>query len=264
MDRHVAEEADDGYVILWDGWLSLFDLGIRKHALGYAPALVDRIKRYKPECEQDVADLLRHGGVDPGQVDTIIYSHIHFDHIGDPERIPTARIVLGAEGKVLLQDAYPVNPESRYLAFRAGREVVYIDFDAQSDALNKFFGPFDRVFDYHGDGSLYLIDGPGHLQGHMLVAARVAPNVFVLLSGDACHSRECYASGRAVSKEFEAHWSLAQETARRLYQVHKALDNVVIILAHERERETEMPLFPSELNVWAVEEVEKRKQRKTQ
>lgn len=242
---------------------------------------MDRIKTFKVQCEKDAADLLVEGGVDPGQIDTIIYrcvevpitihsrsnllilphSHMHFDHIGDPERIPSAKIILGGDAKVLLEDAYPPNTCSRFLALPAGREVVYIDFNspAQPDALVKPFGAFETAHDLYGDGSLYLVDAPGHVQGHMVAAARVGPDAFVFLCGDTCHNRQCYVHGRTIARTMYVDWPLAQETAARLGRVHKELKNVVVILAHEHEREKEMPLFPLALNEWAVGEIEKRK-----
>jgi hypothetical protein len=36
-------------------------------------------------------------------------------------------------------------------------------------------------------------------------------------------------------------------------------DNVVVLLAHEKERLDEMPLFPQKLNGWAAEEMKRKK-----
>jgi hypothetical protein len=47
-----------------------------------------------------------------------------------------------------------------------------------------------RGCDYYGDGSLYLLDTPGHFEGHCsaLVCIQVDPNpLYYLLGGDAAH-----------------------------------------------------------------------------
>ena len=44
-----------------------------------------------------------------------------------------------------------------------------------------------KAYDFYGDGSLYLIDSPGHSIGHMCALARTSPNEFIFLGGDICH-----------------------------------------------------------------------------
>lgn len=46
----------------------LFDLGVRKNAAGYPPAMKGELVEMKVECNKDAADLLTEGGV---SVDTI-------------------------------------------------------------------------------------------------------------------------------------------------------------------------------------------------
>lgn len=41
--------------------------------------------------------------------------------------------------------------------------------------------------DFFGDGSLYILDVPGHDIGHISGLVRVTPTTFVLLGGDVCH-----------------------------------------------------------------------------
>lgn len=45
------------------------------------------------------------------------------------------------------------------------------------------------AYDYFQDGSLYILDGPGHCVGHLcaLVRTSVDPDTFVFLGGDAAH-----------------------------------------------------------------------------
>lgn len=38
-----------------------------------------------------------------------------------------------------------------------------------------------------GDGSLYLLDTPGHWPGHICALARTTPDTFLFLGGDICH-----------------------------------------------------------------------------
>ncbi|KAG7095019.1 hypothetical protein E1B28_005813 [Marasmius oreades] len=236
----------------------LFDLGLRKHALGYPPAMEDDLKLFAAECESDICDLLSQGGTQPTEIRTIIYSHLHFDHTGDLSPFPSAHLILGEHSKQLLASAYPINPKSRLNSIPSTQTVSYIEFTDQ-DSQSLSFGA--SVLDFFNDGSLYLLDAPGHMLGHLNALVRVAPNSFVLLAGDACHNRACYNPGvRLVSTENHHDIHVARETVDRIKRFH-ALDNVVVILSHERERLHEMPMFPLMLNDWAVQETDRKRQR---
>jgi glyoxylase-like metal-dependent hydrolase (beta-lactamase superfamily II) len=69
----------------------------------------------------------------------------------------------------------------------SGRTVHEVVF-AQGKPGVVQIGQFS-AFDYFGDGSLYLIDSPGHCVGHLCALARTStnPSTFIFLGGDAAH-----------------------------------------------------------------------------
>ncbi|KAK0670243.1 beta-lactamase-like protein [Cercophora samala] len=164
----------------------LFDLGIRKDWGNLAPGLISHILElgWKLHVDKDVHDILAGNGVDTSSIDGIILSHHHFDHIGDPSTFPTTvPLIVGPGFTTAVIPGYPSDPssvirESDY----AGRQTRELDFGEGSCKI----GSFDAL-DYFGDGSLYLLNAPGHTVGHICAFARVTSNSFVLLAGDAIH-----------------------------------------------------------------------------
>lgn len=193
-------------------------------------------------------------------------SHLHWDHTGDPTPFTSAEIILGAGGKPMLVDAYPTNPTSRIAAFPPDRKITFIDFSGASDReVISPFGTFDRAVDLYGDGSLYLVDSPGHMPGNLALVARVAPDSFLFLAGDTCHNRLAYdPAERELSEMNYADVVTARATVQRLARLNRQADNVVVILSHERERLQEMPFFPVDLKTWAVVEIAKRRTRRAE
>ncbi|KIK57565.1 hypothetical protein GYMLUDRAFT_172636 [Collybiopsis luxurians FD-317 M1] len=270
----------------------MFDLGLRKHAEGYPPAWNETLQELKPDCNEDVCDILLANHIQPSEIKGVIFSHLHFDHTGDVQPFVSAEIILGAEARSLFDKPYPDDPESLILAWPLGRSIRYLDFfsgisDSSktnsgiraeedtsgslpvhlSSSENSKASPprlpgFDRVLDFFGDQSLYIIDAPGHFPGHLMVLARVAnpmaselsPSIYVLLAGDCCHNRECYSPGtRLVSQENHDDIVVARETVSSLIRTAKEMPNVIVVLAHEKELEEEgMPLLPTSLNDWAA------------
>ncbi|KAI0344771.1 Metallo-hydrolase/oxidoreductase [Trametopsis cervina] len=250
--------------------LALFDLGVRKYANGYPPDIPRVVaSRAGETAYKDVADHLREEDIRPEDVKTVIISHMHWDHIGDPALFTSAELVLGAGARAALaEDVYPANPHGTIQRFPKNQKVTFIDFtnsSSNAQAVLTPFASFSHAIDFYGDGSLYLVDAPGHYRGHIAALARIAPNTFVFLGGDTCHNRQCYVPGtRITSNRIHYDGERAKETINRLAKLNEEADNVVVILAHEAERlEEGMPLFPHDIKDWVTHRIEKRVAAKT-
>ncbi|KAG1754762.1 beta-lactamase-like protein [Suillus paluster] len=257
----------------------LFDLGLRKNGEGYPPSVMeDAFPTFKPECNEDIVDIIAkaESPIKPQDINFVIYSHLHFDHVGDLTPFSRATLVMGQESEIFIRNPYPDDPRSSYNALPAGQRVCLLDFTADASPargipharLIKPIGSFERAIDLFGDGSLYLIDAPGHMSGHVAALARIASDAFVLLAADTCHSRQCYVpsssgSVREISSLNHQQWDIAKVTVTKLTEMNH-MANVVVVLAHEADRlqekckEDTMPLFPQPLNVWASQQLGKK------
>lgn len=100
--------------------------------------------------------------------------------MGSPHLFPSSTNLCYGKGTGPFP-AYPENPNSNLNAddFK-GRKCIEID------CTDLYIGPFPAT-DFYGDGSLYLLDTPGHWPGHICALARTTPDTFVFLGGDICH-----------------------------------------------------------------------------
>ncbi|KAL9612333.1 MAG: hypothetical protein Q9167_003066 [Letrouitia subvulpina] len=171
-----------------DGRKLLFDLGVRKDWENLSPSIVKHIKAWnaKVSVEKGVAEILEEGGVNPQEIEAIIWSHYHWDHTGDPSTFPPSTdLIVGPGFKKAILPGWPANPDSPIReSDYEGRNLREISFatDLQMGGC--------RAFDFFGDGSLYLLDTPGHAIGHMCALARTtaSPATFMFLGGDCAHS----------------------------------------------------------------------------
>lgn len=142
-----------------------------------------------------IPETLREHGMQEEDIEYVILSHLHWDHIGDPTWFEEAKYIIGNGGKELLENGYPRDPNSVFRAniLPEGRTVVLPAIDTE-DAWEPL-GPFPHAYDLFSDGSLYIIDAPGHLPGHINALARIAPtesspNNWVYFGGDSAHHRK--------------------------------------------------------------------------
>jgi len=163
---------------------ALWDLGIRKDFENSPPAAAKAMEElFKPTVEEDVEGALTRNGVDPAKIDYVFFSHVHFDHTGDIEKFPNAKLVWGQGTQGKAKPGYPIDKESWYLSslFPEDRTRELVDEDFTGSV-----GPFPRACDFFGDGSVLLVDAPGHVPGHQVAIVKTKEGQ-LLLGGDSCH-----------------------------------------------------------------------------
>ena len=159
---------------------------MRKDYWNYAPLITRRfgaaVNVKGLRVDKGVDEVLKDAGIELGEVDAVVWSHWHFDHVGDLSLFPdSTKIIVGPGFKANFLPGYPKNPEASLLeSDYAGKEMVEISFQ------EAMIGGF-RAHDFFGDGSFYFLDVPGHAVGHMCGLVRTTESSFVLLGADACH-----------------------------------------------------------------------------
>ena len=221
----------------------MFDLGLRKAKERYPEVLQKHLEGRAPyELAPGVAAQLREGGLDPGQINLVMLSHVHYDHHGDPEDFENAKFVIGHGAMNVLKHG---------LGGIASHQHFVPDTlpdDRSSELSNpksdhwKPLGPFPAVLDLFGDGSVYVIDTPGHLPGHLNLLCRTE-HKWLCLCGDAFHDRRLLTGEKEIGEFQSPHGDLicihldkeaAAESIKRLREFgEEAGDQVEIIAAHE-------------------------------
>jgi hypothetical protein len=143
----------------------------------------------------------------------------------DPNLLPTDRTI-----------ELPT-PESRRqkTKFMSGMEVEWIW---------EPIGPFPRGIDMFGDKSLYIIDSPGHLPGHINLLCRKAPDKWLYLGGDSAHDIRLLTGEKEIGTWESEHGdtmcihtdrTVAEETIKRIQILTslKGSEEIEVILAHD-------------------------------
>lgn len=107
-------------------------------------------------------------------------------------------------------------------------------------------GDLPKTLDLFGDGSLLIVNAPGHLPGHINLLARVSGDRQIYMAGDACHDRRLLTGEKAIG-EWEdsnghtccihANRKEAEATIDRIRKLEE--QGIEIIFAHDVEWEAD-------------------------
>jgi glyoxylase-like metal-dependent hydrolase (beta-lactamase superfamily II) len=197
----------------------------RNRNLGPLGYLLGRNIRMRPE--QTAAAQLRARGIDPGEIGLIVMTHMHFDHASALADFPNATVIVStrewkavrARGSTLL--GYPTAQLDPRPSYRT------VDFHAPGVRPH---GPFERALDLLGDGSLTLLDTPGHSAGHLSLLARLSERE-ALIAGDAIYT---IGTLREDRRPWRADDSKAFERSLRMLQAYdREHPDALIVPGHD-------------------------------
>jgi glyoxylase-like metal-dependent hydrolase (beta-lactamase superfamily II) len=116
------------------------------------------------------------------------------------------------------------------------------------DGLWQPHGILPHTLDLFGDGSLLIIDAPGHLQGHINILAHTSssPDRYMYLAGDACHDRKLLTGEKEIGEWVDTGGNgccihVDREEAERTIERIRVLgaEGVEVVFAHDGEWESE-------------------------
>ena len=199
----------------------VFDLGLKRDLTRYPPAQQTHILNRQPTIlHPDCADSLRSGGLDPAKdIDIVMLSHVHWDHEGTPDDFTSSRFVVGSGTLNLLAHGAPphypkeiFNPD--LLPHDRTSELPPTSTESSTAAASKTehvwrpFAGFPHTLDFFSDGSLYVVDSPGHLFGHINLLARMSHTKWAYLGGDCCHDPRILTGEKNIALYDDGHGGL--------------------------------------------------------
>ena len=175
-----------------------------------------------------VVDQLRQLGVDPARVTRVAISHYHADHTGQARDFPNATLLIGAGDWAALTAAdRPASLDPAPLArwVSGGGKVE----------------PIRRDKDVWGDGSVVILDTPGHTPWHHSLLVRLPVTGPVLLTWDLAHFTENYATNGVPRFNTDRADTLA--SLDRFKGIARNL-RATVIIQHEPADVAKLPAFP--------------------
>lgn len=200
---------------------------------GYALALRDAPNSTFAKFPS-IRDQLATLKVDPAKIGRIGASHYHGDHIGQAQDFPGATLLIGKDDWEALKAVQPGAPPR--MGAPDPKPVAH--WTSGAGKVDPVTG--DR--DVFGDGSVVMMNLPGHTPGHHALLVRLKNKGPVLLSGDTAHTTSNYETNGVPTFNTDRADSLA--SLDRLKATARALKATVVI-QHEPDDIAKLPAFPA-------------------
>ncbi|MFI4963056.1 MAG: MBL fold metallo-hydrolase [Legionellales bacterium] len=222
----------------------LFDTGYTNRFFQLTHRLPYSLYRYLTPVtiKRSLKDQLVEKGIRPEDINYIVISHFHADHIGGLADYPNAQFIChedaledvkGKKGfKALLQGFLPgLLPNDFYERLRVlGGNPIELDPALQ---------PFTVGFDIFDDKQLIAIALPGHAKGHIGLYVKGTQDAFFI--GDSCWHQEAFQDLNLPSQltylvhDNKEHYLESIQKLHQLYLKNKELLIIPSHCAHARE-----------------------------
>jgi glyoxylase-like metal-dependent hydrolase (beta-lactamase superfamily II) len=195
---------------------------------GYPVALRDDPKA-QLLMPMSVLDQLKRLGVEPARIGRVGISHYHGDHTGQARDFSDATLLIGTGDWAALtatERAPGVDPAPLVRWVAGGGKVEPVRGDK----------------DVWGDGTVTILDTPGHTPGHHSLLVRLAGKGPVLLTGDLAHFTENYETNGVP--RFNTNRADTLASLDRFKAIARNLKATVVI-QHEPADVAKLPAFPA-------------------
>ena len=176
-----------------------------------------------------VVDQLAKLGVKPEQIQYVGISHYHGDHTGQVASFPQATLLIG-QG-----DWNAITAPKPAAGVNAPPFAHWISGGGKVEPL-----PADK--DVFGDGSVIILNTPGHTPGHHSLLVKLREKGNFLITGDLVHFHENYNSNGVPWFNVSRADTLASiDRFKKLAQTFRA----TVIIQHDARDIGKLPAFPN-------------------
>ena len=212
-----------GLILIDTGWHEEMRVKQRKHLGRLAYSM---FQGELPEG-QSIAEQLHSLGINSKDIDLVILSHMHSDHVSGLRHVQDAKRIMTSE-----------------LEWQAAhRRLGYIKSMWQGIDVDTFsftdipYGPFNKGYDVFGDHSLYAVHTPGHSDGMVSFMIKM-DHQWLLLASDVGYSSKSWM--KMVLPGITTDRKAAYQSLRWLKEFAKQKDCRRIIVNHDPEVKPEV------------------------
>lgn len=220
------------------GWI-LFDTGYSRRfyeaTRRFPNKLYAEMTKVFVEEKDELKMQLKQAGINADDIQHIIISHFHADHIGGLRDFKNAKFYCSRSAWKQVQSI------SNLMAFSKGilKALIPHDFELRATFIEDVARPIDdpilgSSYDVFGDNSIVAFHLPGHAAGQIGIKLQTRHQTYVL-AADACWDKRAYinlALPSPVVKLFFDSWKEYKQSIFKLKAYHIKFPEHIIVPSH--------------------------------
>ncbi|TCO69356.1 MBL fold metallo-hydrolase [Marinisporobacter balticus] len=220
----------------------LFDTGYSHHFFKetkkFPYSIYKKITPVYLEESETVVSQLKKLNLSAKDIQYIILSHFHSDHISGCKDFPNAKFICSKVGYESIQNKKGISALKEgfipnLLPMDFSDRIIFFE-ERQITKFPIIETPFDHVIDLFGDKRIYAVLLSGHTKGHYGIFLK-SNNQYYFFIGDACWSSKTFEE--YLLPHFIANFIMKDkksymENVKKLYTLHKAHPHIHIIPSH--------------------------------
>ena len=219
----------NAYLIEHPDGLIVVDTGdtARKSDRDYMPRLNPGFSRgidIRVAPEEEIGSQLNAMGIRSSDVRLVVMTHLHHDHTGGLNHFPHNRILASGENLRFAK-------RMRGLAGAVPRNWPRWFDPEPLEFFGPAVGPFARSAPLTRDGSIFAVEAPGHITGHVVIVARSEDLTYVL-AGDLTYRQYLLMDDVVDGMTENPALSLASQRAMKQFAQNEP---TVLLPAHDPE-----------------------------
>ncbi len=227
----------------------LFDTGYSDHFFKATQRFPEKFYRWITPVNLLESDILlnqlKEEGIQKSDVKNVILSHFHADHIGGVKDFSEAKFVYHNQAyenlkalkrwPALKRGFLPALLPTDFL--ERSHPILDEQFVTSKSILSSGLDPiFDKVFDFFGDQSVFVIPLPGHEEGHTGLLVNTSDQKCYFLVADACYHRDAFEKENKLphplAKLIIHDFPTYKSTIQKLAELRLKKPNINIIPCH--------------------------------
>ncbi|MDQ0297846.1 glyoxylase-like metal-dependent hydrolase (beta-lactamase superfamily II) [Salibacterium salarium] len=209
-------EHPKGKVLIDTGWHEDIRVNQKKH-LGRFTYSMFKGKLPRGQSIKEKIDAL---GIETKDLDYVVLTHLHSDHVSGLEHVSNAKNILTSE-----LEWQAAQKDLGYI------KTMWRDIPINTFHLNTIpFGPYKKGYDLFGDETIYLVFTPGHSKGQMSILVSTTKG-WILLASDVGYAerswKEYILPGLMVDKQ------AAQKSLKWVQEFSRRKDCYRVIANHD-------------------------------
>jgi glyoxylase-like metal-dependent hydrolase (beta-lactamase superfamily II) len=216
----------NAYLIEHAEGLIVVDTGdtARKSDRGYMPRLIRHSTEIRVAPEEEIGPQLNALGIRCKDVRLVVMTHLHHDHDGGLHHFPHNRILATAESLRVARRW------GGLVGAMPGRWPLWFAPDPL-EFSGPAVGPFARSAPLTRDGSIFAVETPGHMTGHVSIVARSELLTYVL-AGDITYRQHLLMDDQVDGMTQNPAVSLVSQRAMKQFAQNEP---TVLLPAHDPE-----------------------------